>query len=72
MTGLGATSTPERMTADGPMLMDCATIARELGVSRAAAEAFMRKVPKVQPEGLRKTYVKRADLLRYIESVTRV
>jgi hypothetical protein len=45
-----------------PELLDCAKLARELGITRAAAEAIMRQLPKVQPPGLRKTYVRRPDV----------
>jgi hypothetical protein len=51
-------------------LMDCATVQRELGISRKAAEAIMRKLPKVEFEGLRKVYVKRADVERLIADRT--
>lgn len=52
-------------------LLDCAKLARELGITRTAAEAFMRKLPKVRPDGLRKVYVRRSDLEAYIASMTR-
>lgn len=45
-----------------PELLDCAAIARELGVSRAAAEAIMRQLPKQTVPGLRKVFVRRADV----------
>jgi hypothetical protein len=53
-----------------PQLLDCKHLATELGVTRAAAEAFMRCVPVVQIEGLRKTYVRRGDVLRLLEERT--
>lgn len=34
-------------------LLDCAGLAREYGISLAAAEAIMRRIPKVQIEGFR-------------------
>ena len=52
-------------------LLDCATLARELRVSRTAAEAIMRHVPKIHVEGLRKTYVRWSDVERYLEERTR-
>ena len=59
------------MTADAKgRLMDCATIARELGVSRRVAEAMMRQLPKVQIPDVRKVYVRRVDVERYIEENT--
>lgn len=54
-----------------PELLDCAKLARELGVTRAAAEAIMRRLPKVHLEGLRKVYVRRSDVQAYIERGTR-
>ena len=53
-------------------LLDCAALARELNVSRAAAEKIMRGLPKVQPEGLRKTYVTWGSVQRYLAECTRV
>jgi hypothetical protein len=51
-------------------LLDAKRLATELGVTRASAEAIMRRLPVVQIEGLRKTYVKRADVERYLEART--
>jgi hypothetical protein len=53
-----------------PELVDSKALQAELGVSRAAAEAIMRRLPKVQIEGLRKVYVRRDDVRRYLESRT--
>jgi hypothetical protein len=53
-----------------PQLIDCATLARELKVTRAAAEAIMRQLPVVRPEGVRKVYVRRDDVARYLERST--
>jgi hypothetical protein len=53
-----------------PLLLDCKALREELGVSRAAAEAIMRRLPVVAIEGLRKTYVRRSDVSRYLESRT--
>lgn len=55
---------------DLPKLLDCRAIRSELGVSRAAAEAIMRQLPKCQVPGLRKTYVRRDDLLRVVNEWT--
>jgi hypothetical protein len=41
---------------------------RELGVTKAAAEAIMRRMPVGLIEDLRKTNVKREDLHRYLEA----
>jgi hypothetical protein len=51
-------------------LLDCAGLAREYGIGRTAAEAIMRRIPKVIIEGLRKTYVKREDVQRVIDEST--
>jgi hypothetical protein len=49
-----------------PELLDCRALRAELGVSRAAAEAIMRQIPTVQIDGLRKTFVRRDDVSRYL------
>jgi hypothetical protein len=49
-----------------PKLIDCKGIQEEMGIKRSAAEALMRKVPKVQIEGHRKVFVRRADLEEYL------
>jgi predicted nucleotidyltransferase len=51
-------------------LLDARHLAAELGITRAAAEAIMRKLPTVQIEGLRKVYVRRGDVARYLEART--
>jgi hypothetical protein len=51
-------------------LLDCRALRAELGVSRAAAEAIMRRLPIVAVEGLRKTYVRRSDVAAYLEART--
>lgn len=53
-----------------PELLDCRALRAELGISRAAAEAIMRRLPVVQIEDLRKTFVKREDVRRYLEART--
>jgi hypothetical protein len=53
-----------------PELLDCRRLMAELGVKRAAAEAIMQKIPTVQIEGLRKVYVRRDDVRRYLDSRT--
>jgi hypothetical protein len=50
-----------------PALLDAKGLQAELGVTRAAAEAIMRRLPTVQIEGLRKTYCRRADVHAYLE-----
>ena len=45
------------MTEPLPELLDARHLQAELGVTRAAAEAIMRRLPVVQVPGLRKTYV---------------
>jgi hypothetical protein len=51
-------------------LIDCRGIMAEVGVSRRAAEAIMRACPLVTIDGLRRTYVKREDVQRYLEGRT--
>jgi hypothetical protein len=53
-----------------PELLDAKTLRAELGVTRAAAEALMRRLPIVTIEGLRKVYVRRDDVARYLEEHT--
>jgi hypothetical protein len=53
-----------------PELLDARHLATELGVTRAAAEALMRKLPVVLIEDLRKTYVRREDVARYLDEHT--
>jgi hypothetical protein len=54
-----------------PQLLDAKHLAAELGVTRAAAEAIMRRLPKVEIEGLRKVFVKRGDVERLLAESTR-
>ena len=58
------------MTEPLPALLDAKALSSELGVPRAAAEAVMRRYPVVQIEGLRKTYVRRSDVQRYLDERT--
>ena len=53
-----------------PQLLDAKHLAGELGVTRAAAEAIMRRLPVVKIEGLRKTFVHRSDVAAYLVSRT--
>ena len=53
-----------------PQLLDAKHLGAELGVTRAAAEAIMRRLPVVSIEGLRKVYVRRSDVHRYLEQRT--
>jgi hypothetical protein len=53
-----------------PELLDAKALCSELGVTRAAAEAIIRRLPVVQIEGLRKTYVRRDDVHRYLDGRT--
>jgi hypothetical protein len=53
-------------------LMDCAAIAAELGVSRAAAEKIMRQIPaKISNPDIRKVWVRRRDVEKWVEENTR-
>jgi hypothetical protein len=58
------------LTEPLPELLDAKRLQAELGVTRAAAEAIMRRLPIVAIEGLRKTYVRRADVSAYLEART--
>ena len=53
-----------------PELLDARALRLELGVTRSAAEAIMRRVPVVQIEDLRKVYVRRSDVAAYLETRT--
>jgi hypothetical protein len=53
-----------------PELLDAKRLQAELGVTRAAAEAIMRRLPVVQIEDLRKVYVRRSDVVAYLEART--
>lgn len=57
------------MTLDG--LFDTARLSRELGISRKAAEAIMRQVPKQHVPGLRKTYVRAEDIVKLLDENVR-
>jgi len=58
------------MTERLPELLDSRALRAELGVTRAAAEAIIRQLPIVSIEGLRKTYVRREDVRRYLDERT--
>ena len=58
------------MTERLPELLDAKALQTELGVTRAAAEAIMRRLPVVQIEDLRKTYVRRSDVHAYLDART--
>ena len=49
-----------------PELLDARRLREELGVSRATAEAIMRKLPTVQLEDHRKVFVRRDDVAAYL------
>lgn len=58
------------MTERLPELLDAKTLRTELGVTRATAEAIMRRLPIVQPDCVRKVFVKRSDVAAYLEAMT--
>ena len=58
------------MTERLPDLLDAGSSGFSFGVTRAAAEAIMRRLPIVQIEDFRKVYVRREDVRRYIEART--
>jgi hypothetical protein len=49
-------------------LYDCARLSRELGISRKAAEAIMRRLPKQHVPDLRKVYVRAEDVRVFLDS----
>ena len=53
-----------------PALVDCKGLQTELGITRAAAEAIMRQLDTVQIDGLRKVYVRRSDVVAYLNERT--
>ncbi len=53
-----------------PQLLDAKALQGELGVTRASAEAIMRRLPVVQIEGLRKTFVRRSAVAAYLDERT--
>lgn len=53
-----------------PELLDANALRTELGVTRAAAEAIMRRVPTVSIPGLRKSYCRRSDVAALLERCT--
>jgi hypothetical protein len=55
-----------------PELLDAKALQAELGVTRAAAEAIMRRLPIVQIEDLRKVYVRKVDVAAYLNQRTSV
>lgn len=48
-------------------LYDTARLARELGISRRAAETIMRQIPKQQVPDLRKAYVRGGDVQAFLD-----
>jgi hypothetical protein len=53
-----------------PELLDCKRLMAETGLTRAGAEALMRRLPIVSIEGLRKTFVRRSDVAAYLDERT--
>jgi hypothetical protein len=65
-------SPPEasRVAEPLPQLLDAKGLQTELGVSRAAAERIMERLPIVRLPGLRKVYVRRPDVERLLAEHT--
>jgi hypothetical protein len=61
---------PEPVAEPLDEMLDCRRLRTELGISRAAAEAIMRQLPVVLVDDLRKSYVWREDVRRYLKSRT--
>jgi hypothetical protein len=53
-----------------PELLDAKHLAAELGITRAAVEAIMARLPVVSTEGLRKICVRSQDMRRYLDERT--
>jgi len=53
-----------------PELLDAKGLRAELGVTRAVAEKLMRQLPVVTFPEIRKVYVRREDVRRYLEQRT--
>ena len=58
------------MTERLPELLDAKGLQAELGVTRAVAEKLMRQMPVVTFPDVRKVYVRRSDVLAYVERRT--
>lgn len=58
------------MTESLPELLDAKRLQAELGVTRAVAEKLMRQLPVVMFPDIRKVYVRRPDVVRYLEART--
>lgn len=54
------------MSAPLPELLDTRTIAEELGVKRAVAEAIIRRLPKQEIPGCRRLFVRRDHVHRLL------
>jgi len=52
-------------------LYDCARLTRDLGITRHAAEAIMRELPKQHLPGLRKNYVRGGDVQALLDEHVR-
>ena len=50
-----------------PELLDTRRLMDELGVKRSTAEAIMRAIPVQAAPGLRKLYVRRSDVVRFLD-----
>lgn len=50
-----------------PQLVDTRTIAEELGVKRAVAEAIIRRLPKQEIPGCRRLFVRRDDVEKLLD-----
>jgi len=53
-----------------PELLDSKRLQAELGLTRAVAEKVMRQLPIVTFPDVRKVYVRRSDVARYLEQRT--
>jgi hypothetical protein len=58
------------LTEPLPELLDAKRLQAELGVTRAVAEKVMRQLPIVTFPDVRKVYVRRGDVARFVEART--
>lgn len=66
---MNAQATPLGLELQG--LYDCARLARDLGISRKAAEKIMFELPKQYVPGLRKVYVRGGDVQTLLDKHVR-
>jgi hypothetical protein len=53
-----------------PQLLDARGLMREMGITKAAASTLMQKLPIVTIDDFRKVYVRRSDVIAYLDART--